>query len=381
MAQFCPKTPLLLHWYAFAHHHKGSLCFFFLLTMLFLLWHIQTLTFSNSILAFFPEEEATTKLVQNLSLVPHAQYCVVVLEAKSHVVDLQTKAEQFRSEIAPSLFHSTAFSPTPHLFSILLPVQFTAEVEAAILPKFASIDQEIQTDFALLNMATAPLLPWLREDPLHWIKHFEQKLPQSQNLQISKDARHCLLTLKPLGSMNDTAFANKAYAELERVAALFSDHFVVHVAGGIRHTASNAKSIETDVQHIFLFSFLGLAIIYLLLVRSLGAFWLILTPALAMSFSMGVVSFFFPTLYGLALGFGSAVLGLSEDYAVHMHFALRTAKYDHVLKALPMPLLQGLLLNSSGFVVILLCSSLPALKQLATLSLFSLIFGFLLALF
>lgn len=78
-------------------------------------------------------------------------------------------------------------------------------------------------------------------------------------------------------------------------------------------------------------------------------------PAFAASFALGGMTLLSPALSGLALGFGASVLGVAEDYAVHMHFALRSGdSVESVLEHITPPLFQGYLVNASGFAVLLL---------------------------
>ncbi|MBQ9452450.1 MAG: hypothetical protein IJU65_04035 [Desulfovibrio sp.] len=150
------------------------------------------------------------------------------------------------------------------------------------------------------------------------------------------------------------------------------------IVGGLCHSAANTRVIKHDVAQIAVISVFGFVLIYALFVPSIAAIWLLLVPCYAVSTALGIMSITCASLSGLALGFGASVLGIAEDYAVHMHFALGNGDANRILPVIIPSLLHGFLVNVSGF-VILLFSGIPAIRQLAYFSILTLTIGFLLA--
>lgn len=239
-------------------------------------------------------------------------------------------------------------------------------------------------------LTVGPARDWLRADPLGLRGSILDRLPSQGRAGLlpdpatgypcSADGAHLLLTLRPLHSLHDVDHAERL---METLHAALQRHLAPDmravVVGGLRHSAANARVIRQDVADIALISLLGFTLVYVLLVRSAGAVWLLLVPWYAAGFALGVMSAAHPALSGLALGFGASVLGVAEDYAVHMHFALRSGgPPERVLPVVAPPLLQGFLINASGFAVLLL-SGIPAVRQLACFALLTLGAGFVLA--
>ncbi len=246
-------------------------------------------------------------------------------------------------------------------------------------------------------------LSWLQQDPLHLRNILFSRLPSAQTLSrgmgagsghvdahtgfiLSEDGKHLLLVLRPQFSMHEVERSAQLVHVLDTALSKHvPPHIEVLTTGAHRHSAANASTIEADIQRILLWSLAGFAAVYMLFVRSwTGALWLLVTPMVAGTLAWGAVASVWPLIAGLALGFGASILGIAEDYAMHMHFALRHGagrreSSESVLDALCTPLVQAFMLNATGFGV-LLFSAIPALRQLAAFALFTLAGGLLFAL-
>ncbi len=280
------------------------------------------------------------------------------------------------------------------LIPSLLDAKALAYVERQV--QEGTIQSSLQGGMEQLQQLWGALsLPWLQHDPLNFRQVLLSRLPYAQNfgqvhapsgLVISEDEQHVLLVLRPQFSMHEV---DKAAQLVQALDGVLEEHVPSHIqvlsTGAHRHSAANASTIEADIKRIVCWSLVGFALVYVFLVRSVtGAVWLLATPVVAGLLAWGAVALSWPLIAGLALGFGASILGIAEDYAMHMHFALRYAKgrgqsSAEVLCVLYRPLIQAFLLNAAGFSV-LLFSSIPALRQLAALALFTLAFGLFLAL-
>jgi predicted exporter len=186
--------------------------------------------------------------------------------------------------------------------------------------------------------------------------------------------------LRPKHSLHDVRAATRLMDNLQSaLQAHMQPDMQNMVVGGYRHSAANTQAIEQDMMNIIMISIVGFVLIYLFLVRSKGALWILLSLGFSICVALGGMALLFPVLSALALGFGVSVLGITDDYVVHMHFALRSGRNPvEVLNMISSPLFQGYLLNSAGFVVLLL-SGIPAIRQLAAFALLTLSAGFVLA--
>ena len=379
--------------------HRG-LC----LGVTLLLWIAATLSAARlqpdmSSLAFFPDSQPETRrMVAALDLTPAARLLFVDLAAPTpdsggalaQVAD--AVLQDLPSTLATPAIRATL--PAPEQLLSLLPYV----TDATALGHFedASHKDAVRAAVAAArqNMAGlwggGPALAWALADPLGFRQALLPRLPITVgNAQpdpllgypVSSDGRHLLLALRPAHSMHDVAADQKlAEALQETLQHHLTPGMTYTMAGGPLYGAVNAQAIDKDISRIVVVSFLGFVLVYALLVRSLGMFWLLLAPGFAASVALGGMGLLVPTISGLALGFGASVLGVSEDYAVHTHFALRNSRDPAAaLGALGPPLLQGFLVNASGFAVLLLFSGLPAVRQLAGFALLTLGTGFILA--
>ena len=386
------------HWYAFWERRKIWLFAATLLLWAVLALLVNRLSVSNSTIAFFPDGTNFQILARGMDIVPLSKFVLIDIASENAAnatkKDIAEAALQFKAEIPDALLLPTEpiATPPPSALAQFLPAWFTKDVENRIL-KNASPDRiraAVQATFGILTSFSAgPVTEWLRIDPLNWRellfsgKEYLHLYPTEDaefGIPLSQDGQHALLLLRPSGSMHDTDFAVQFMDAVTCAQKRLPHGMSAHVSGGVRHTSANTKAVNADIAWILTFSLTGLALVYALFVRSWGAVWIFLTPCFAATAAMGTVSVLFPILSGLALGFGSAVLGIAEDYAVHMHFALRSCQDKKVVfNALAIPLLQGFLLNASGF-FLLLFSSIPAVRQIAAFAQCTLLTGFLTAL-
>ncbi len=365
-----------------------------------------------STLSFFPD--ANPELVQMaeaLHMAPFSRLLMVDFSIDPNAKtphtgktytqeDLLAMAEAVLTALPKDLVSHTTAVPELHPQQVLSLIPSLVDEKAlAYLEKQVqaqSIQSSLQGGMEQLQQLWGALsLPWLQHDPLNFRQILLSRLPATQNfgqvhgptgLVLSEDGQHVLLVLRPQFSMHEVDKAAQLVHVLDDVLQEYvPSHVQVLSTGAHRHSAANASTIETDIKRIVYWSLAGFALVYVFLVRSVtGAFWLLATPVVAGLLAWGAVALSWPLIAGLALGFGASILGIAEDYAMHMHFALRHGRARgqssaEVLCVLYKPLVQAFLLNAAGFSV-LLFSSIPALRQLAALALFTLAGGLFLAL-
>lgn len=369
------------------------------------LWATRMQTDSGSA-AFFPDSDShSRRLVQALGLAPATRLVLVDVAGSAdstggaHGPEAVAQAAhdvagRIAEDLATPLVQGLA-DVQPRQFMALAPwycdEAMQASLEAALHKD--TLAQLVAGGVASLYslLVAGPGQQFFAADPLQLREHILKRLPATAGvpqpdpvlgLPVTQDKSgtwHALLMLRVRHSLHDVPAATALMAQIEGALTALPAGMAGITVGGPRHTAANATTIEADVARIVVWSLLGFALVYCLWVRALGALWLLLVPCVAVSCALGIMSLAFASLSGLALGFGASVLGLAEDYAVHTHFALRSGhNAETTLASLGVPLAQGLLVNCSGFVVLLL-SGLPAVRQLAMFAMLSLVSGYVLA--
>lgn len=391
---------IVLAVYAFCARHRVAMATALCALWVLCIYSLSQVHITNSSAAFLPDNSTSLQtMARGMDLAPFSRLINIDLsyadgriapEALAQAAD--TFLELVPQELAKAA--SQPMLPDPEKFFALFPSYFSAAMESKLKESITpqAIEQAVaNTKASLASFPVPELVPWLRADPLQIHNLFLPLLAQKKaffpeadkryGYPVSPDKKHLLLTLRPTGSLHDTDYALLLMSHLEQALAHLAPDVQGKIMGGIRHTAANTRAINKDVQWISILSLLGLGAVYACFVRSWGALWLILTPCFAVTLALSMVNIFYGVLSGLALGFGAAILGIAEDYAVHIHFGLRSnTERQHVLSLLSLPLFQGFLLNASGFAV-LLFSSLPAIRQLAAFALCTLFVGLCLALF
>lgn len=348
----------------------------------------------SSITPFFPDSAGrAAQLARILGQSPLSRLVFVELASEDGSL-LHESVEQLVRAIPPDLARPVSFAPrdiAPETVLALLPSFFDADMARAM----GALDD--QTMMALLEedkalLASLPgsfAVPWVQKDPLHLRRLLTERLPRTDltftvspasPCLSSPDGQHALLLLRPAGSSFDTTAAIKLLDILTGLRQALPHGVSLCFSGGPLHTAVNARTIEADIDRIALVSLAGIALIYILMVRSLAVLWLVLVPAAATLAACGVTSLFWPSVSALALGFGASLMGLAEDYVAHMSFGLSSGHgAARIHGMLTRPLIVSCLLNLSGF-SLLLFSSIPAVRQLALFSIVSLGSGCVMAL-
>ncbi|MCL1985620.1 MAG: hypothetical protein FWG59_04150 [Betaproteobacteria bacterium] len=351
----------------------------------------------TSSMAFFPDDAPEIRqMAEALDMSPASRLLFVDLSTTwpDGSYALAQTADAVAKELPPDLAERAGVFAMPDPGRLLALLPFLTDAPALELLTSATSDAYIDAAIHaardnLGGLLSSAVPGWLQSDPLAFRRILLSRLPMPEadalpdpllGYPVSRDGSHLLLMLRPKHSLHDVQTAAHLMDSLqEALRAHMQPGMQSLVVGGHRYSAANAQTIGQDVTKIAIFSLAGFALIYLLLVRSKGAVWIFLVPWFSISVALGGMTLIFPVLSGLALGFGASVLGIADDYAVHMHFALRSGRDPvEVLETMAVPIFQGYAINAAGFTA-LLFSGIPALRQLAGFALLILSAGFVLA--
>lgn len=336
----------------------------------------------NNGLVFIPDDKKDLKTAARiLAQAPGANVLFVDIEG-----DNPQNAARLVENTVPSELAATASQTirnfAPELMTRAFPLYFSKDVEKMLDDQIAANgvsgimrdNRKLLEGFGALAMAD-----WIRIDPLQ-LRNICRKIFPEQislfNKTLSGDGRHALLVFRPSENALNTSSAQKL---VEAVKNSVPPGYRLTMSGTPVYTAANAKAVENDLFRIIAFSIAGFIGIYAFLARSWGALWILFTALASTILAMGVTGLCWPSTSGIALGFGASLMGLSEDYAAHMHFALRSGNdQPRIYVSMERPLFQSFLLNSSGF-FFLFFSSVPVIRQMAFFAIISLFVGFIVA--
>ena len=142
---------------------------------------------------------------------------------------------------------------------------------------------------------------------------------------------------------------------------------------GHRYSAANSETVNKDLIIVLSVSSLAILALFLIYIRSWIMFIVFLVPASVIFISSVGVSLVYKSISAITMGFGSVILGVSVDFAVHVYFALRSGGESpgETIKEVSRPVIFGGLTSLTAFGV-LLFSNLPGQRQLAVFSLIGL---------
>ncbi len=187
---------------------------------------------------------------------------------------------------------------------------------------------------------------------------------------ISADGQDALILADATVAVTDSGRTTELLAHFQRlVREIVPPGIEVSFISGHRYTAANADAIKHDLVVVLTVSSLVLLAIYLTCLRSWRALYVFLMPAAVLCLAGLAVSVFYGTVSAITIGFGAVLLGIADDYGIHVFFSLRDDKKDPVtiMRDVSLPILfaGATILGAFG---VLLFSDLPGQRQLAVFS-------------
>jgi uncharacterized protein len=155
----------------------------------------------------------------------------------------------------------------------------------------------------------------------------------------------------------------------DRATAVVPRDIRVSVVCGHRYSVANARTIQRDLYVILSLASLAVLAIYAFYLRSLSAVYVFLVPGFALIVASGTIALLSRSVSALTLGFGGVLLGIADEYAMHVYFSCRKRGGDRaaVVAEVARPVLFGGAATLASFSVMLL-SRLPGQRQLAVYS-------------
>jgi predicted exporter len=187
---------------------------------------------------------------------------------------------------------------------------------------------------------------------------------------LSADGRYALVLAEPATSIGDSSDSSAVMQAVQNAISSLPVSSGAIVVGGHRHAEANATVIRQDGTRIIPISLVLLALAYGIYVRTLQGVAIVLLPMAALIVAIAGTGFVHGTISGIVIGFGSVVLGITADYAIHVYYAVRNGKsVPQSLDAVSRPLLLAAATTLAIFATFFL-SSVPAVSQMALFAVF-----------
>jgi predicted exporter len=221
-------------------------------------------------------------------------------------------------------------------------------------------------------------------DPLHLHRFFLQDIASLGRLGrftiregnfVDKSGDYSLVVARPSAAMSDSASSAANLDHVRKAVGRLPDNVEAYITGSYVHTKDNATVIKEDLQRILPISLSLLIFLVVLFLRNPFAVAVLSIPAFSLVFAVVAVSVIFGAVSGIVLAFGSVILGISVDYAIHTYYSLSTD--DPVHNSLPhlAKLLQMCALTTLAAFACLCFSETPAIRHMSMLGIFGIIFA------
>ncbi|MFC1841068.1 MMPL family transporter [Thermodesulfobacteriota bacterium] len=222
---------------------------------------------------------------------------------------------------------------------------------------------------------------YFRLDPLDFKSLIFRKLaslniiPEAtlkDNHFVDRSGNNILIIADTSVDVTDISNAEKMLAELDSLKKrIVPDNVDLYMVSPQSYSVANARAIKKDLFVVLSISSLCLIILFFLFLKNWRASFILLISFSSFAIALVGVSFIYKAVSAITIGFGSVLLGLSDDLSLHVYFALRREDRgrdsSHIISEVSRPVLFG------GLIIIcslslLLFSDLPGQRQLGAFS-------------
>ncbi len=272
--------------------------------------------------------------------------------------------------------------------------QLFTEDDAAVLATKVTCEQAtrtLQSSFdALIGPEGTWLRHWLGRDPLEFRNQVFRKLgavavlPEARiegGFLVDPTGRHVLLVAETPVPMGDSRAGEQMLRYVDQtISEVVPAALRTHIVCAHRYTVANAATIKKDLVIVFAVSSLALIVVFVSLLRHWRALFVFAVPSLAVLAAVLATAAIFGGVSAITVGFGAVLLGIADDYGLHVFFALRRRQSDPAQSMAHLAVPEAISwLTAVGIFVVLLGSGIPIQRQLAVFSIVGLATALLLA--
>jgi uncharacterized protein len=229
-------------------------------------------------------------------------------------------------------------------------------------------------------------------DPFGWFPIYLEKLRFLNPMPgvrlgrgrfLSAEGNNSLILIDTGVDFTDVMQSNRMLASLHEISKTTVPAGIeVMLVSGHRYTLANSERVKKDLTVVLSVAAIGIFTIFMFFMRTWSALWVFFLPVAVLIIASAGVAIAYQPVSAITLGFGAVLLGITNDYPIHVHAGLsrRDRPPAEVLSNVFPPLVFSGLTTMVVF-GILLFSSLQVQRQLAVFSLIGIIAAFLLSLF
>ena len=249
------------------------------------------------------------------------------------------------------------------------------------------VREQLMEGYSALFMPEGSLMTeYFRLDPLNLKSVILKKLVSlniipdaslKDNHFVDQSGKNVLVIADTNVDVTDTANAEKMLEELSSIKEkTVPDDVEMLIISPQSYTVANAQAIKKDLFVVISISSLSMIILFFLFLKNWRAGFILLISFASFAIALVGVSWIYQTVSAITIGFGSVLLGLSDDLSLHVYFALRRRDREHdaslIVSEVSRPVLFGGLIVICSLALLLL-SDLPGQRQLGTFSIIGVI--------
>jgi uncharacterized protein len=245
----------------------------------------------------------------------------------------------------------------------------------------------------MLSPASSFMAPVLRADPLGFSSVSLKSLLNlsgasgyeinlKENHFISRDGMHLMLILDTPVDITDSEGSRELIGYLKDKISKLPDHISCSIIAGHTHAVSNEDVIKRDIAITSVAASLAFLAIFLFNFRDYRAVIFFLIPMFSVLISMNISALVFGRLSYFVAGMGAVIIGIADDYGIHVYTAVRTSGRIDSVKEVARPLTIAVLTTISVFGAFFF-SNVPGYHELAFFAIVSILLclGFVLFVF
>lgn len=212
----------------------------------------------------------------------------------------------------------------------------------------------------MLSPASSFMAPVLRSDPLGIYSVSLKNLLNlsgasgyeidfTDNHFVSRDGAHVMLVLDTPVDITDSRGSRELIGYLKGKISKLPDYISCDIIAGHTHSVSNEDVIKRDIAITSVTASIAFLLIFLFNFRDYRAVIFFLIPMFSVLISMNISALVFGKLSYFVAGMGAVIIGIADDYGIHVYTAVRTSGRIDSVKEVARPLVIAVLTTISVF--------------------------------